>query len=99
MTDDLPDLVRRLRRARLTLSLALTATVALAYFLYIGLLAFSPAAFATPLRPTATTSVGIIAGFAMIALGFASTIAYVVVANARFDKLARAVREATSVSA
>jgi alcohol dehydrogenase (cytochrome c) len=58
MRDDLPDVLRRLRRARLTFSLALTATVALAYFLYIGLLAFAPAAFATPFGPNAITSAG-----------------------------------------
>ena len=81
------ELVRR--RGRFTW--ALTAVMLVAYLSFILLIAFDKALLAQPIG-AGVTSIGIVAGFAVIVLAIVLTGIYVRRAARRFDPLADALR-------
>lgn len=80
-----PSTVPTLARARWHVALVLTATMLLAYFGFVGLVAFDK-----PLLGTIVTeglSVGILAGAGVITFAWLLTGVYVAWANHRYDAL------------
>lgn len=77
-------LVRRLTAARLKVAAALTAGMMLAYFGFVGLVAFAKPAMATLLVPG--LSVGILLGALVIVAAWVLTWLYVRWANGTYDR-------------
>jgi uncharacterized membrane protein (DUF485 family) len=74
-----------LKRQRNTLGWTLTALMLLAYYGYIGLIAFDKAFLAQPIVAGGVTSLGILIGFAIILLAILLTGLYVARANRDYD--------------
>ncbi|WP_051394316.1 DUF485 domain-containing protein [Rhodobacter capsulatus] len=70
-------------------SLTLTALICTVYVAYIGFAILAPAAFAAPLL--GSWSVGLIAGFGVLALSFLLTGLYSYRANGEFDRMLKSV--------
>ncbi|EGC98351.1 hypothetical protein B1M_42068 [Burkholderia sp. TJI49] len=75
---------QQLVRARRRFSFVLTALMIATYYGFILLVALAPHVLAAPLYRGATTTVGIVAGVAIIAIGL--TACYVLRANRAFDR-------------
>jgi len=82
---------RELVRRRGRFTWALTAVMLVAYLSFILLIAFDKALLAQPIG-AGVTSIGIVAGFAVIVLAIVLTGVYVRRAARRFDPLVDAVR-------
>lgn len=82
---------RELVRRRGRFTWALTAVMLVAYLSFILLIAFDKALLAQPIG-AGVTSIGIVAGFAVIVLAIVLTGIYVRRAARRFDPLADALR-------
>lgn len=67
--------------------------MATAYFAYVLTVAFRPDLLGTPIRDGSIVTWGIAVGVALLGLGFALTVIYVLVANTRLDGLSRRLRE------
>jgi uncharacterized membrane protein (DUF485 family) len=83
---------QELTRARSALGWTLAGVMWVIYFGFILLVAFNKVdgqILSTKIAAGATTSVAIVAGFAILLATFIITAIYVVVANSRFDRLAR----------
>lgn len=78
---------KRLTRLRNSLGLVLAASMAVIYFAFIFLVAFSPSALARPIAEGSAISIGIVVGVAIMASGFLLTAIYVVVATTCLDPL------------
>lgn len=72
------------------LSLFCTVLMLIVYFGYIGIIAWAPKLFSTPVSPGVTTTWGIYAGLFVILFSIVITGAYVRKANGEFDRLTRA---------
>ncbi|ETD01526.1 membrane protein [Rhodobacter capsulatus R121] len=70
-------------------SLTLTALICAVYVAYIGFAILRPAAFAAPLL--GSWSIGLIAGFGVLALSFLLTGLYSYRANGEFDRMLKSV--------
>lgn len=70
-------------------SLTLTALICAVYVAYIGFAILAPAAFAAPLL--GSWSIGLIAGFGVLALSFLLTGLYSYRANGEFDRMLKSV--------
>ncbi|ETD91840.1 membrane protein [Rhodobacter capsulatus YW2] len=70
-------------------SLTLTALICTVYVAYIGFAILAPAAFAAPLL--GSWSIGLIAGFGVLALSFLLTGLYSYRANGEFDRMLKSV--------
>ena len=84
-----------LTRSRARLGWTLASIMWIIYFGFILLVAFNKTdgqILSTKIAPGATTSVAIVAGFAILIATFVITAIYVAIANARFDRLARELR-------
>jgi uncharacterized membrane protein (DUF485 family) len=79
---------RALVRKRSRFGWALTALMLLAYFGYVGLIAFDKEVLARPIG-AGVTSLGIPVGVGLIVFTIALTGLYVLRANAEFDRLTR----------
>ncbi|MBN6730202.1 DUF485 domain-containing protein [Burkholderia multivorans] len=77
---------QQLVRARRRFSFALTALMIATYYGFILLVALAPHVLAAPLYRGATTTVGIAAGVAIIAIAVALTACYVLRTNRAFDR-------------
>lgn len=77
---------QRLRQSRNRLGWILTALMLLAYYGYIGLIAFDKPFLAKPIGD-GVTSLGIPIGMGVIVFTIAITVYYVRVANKKFDAL------------
>ncbi|WP_232629948.1 DUF485 domain-containing protein [Methylobacterium sp. Leaf118] len=84
---------RRLCFERRCLGVVLAATMAAAYFAYILTIAFRPDLLGRPVQDGAILTWGIVAGVALLGLGFGLTVIYVAFANTRLDGLSRRLRE------
>ncbi|MBS6362558.1 DUF485 domain-containing protein [Burkholderia sp.] len=80
-------------RTRRRFSFVLTALMIATYYGFILLVALAPRVLAMPLFPGATTSVGIVAGVAIILIAIALTGVYVLRANRSFDRTVDAILE------
>ena len=85
-------LYRQLVRERARFAWTLTVTMLVIYFGFILSVAFARDLLARPVGG-GTTTVGIVAGVAVIAAGIVLTAVYVRRANRRFDPLTRAIVE------
>ena len=83
---------RKLVRRRTLVSLTLTVLIIVAYFSYVGLIAFDKPALAKPFS-SGVTSWGIPVGIGLIVFTVVLTAIYVAVANSSFDRLTRDLRE------
>lgn len=86
---------QELTRSRATLGWTLAAIMWVIYFGFILLVAFNKTdgqLLSTKIASGATTSVAIVAGFAILVTTFVVTALYVAIANTRFDRLARELR-------
>lgn len=86
---------QKLTRSRATLGWTLAAIMWVIYFGFILLVAFNKTdgqILSAKIAPGSTTSVAIVAGFGILVATFVITAFYVIVANARFDRLARELR-------
>jgi uncharacterized membrane protein (DUF485 family) len=88
---DLEERLRELSRARLRVSVALTAAVIALYFGFIGAVAFAPALLGRLIVPG--LSIGILFGASVIVAAWMLTRVYVRWANAVYDPALRALRE------
>ncbi|KWF17728.1 DUF485 domain-containing protein [Burkholderia pseudomultivorans] len=77
---------QQLVRARRRFSFVLTALMIATYYGFILLVALAPHVLAAPLYRGATTTVGIVAGVAIIAIAIGLTACYVLRANRAFDR-------------
>lgn len=96
-----PELVSRIQaspkyqelvRKRTRFGWLLTAIILVAYFGYIGLIAFNKSFLAQPIGP-GVTSLGIPVGVGLIVFTVALTAIYVARANTEFDRLSREIVE------
>lgn len=90
---------QRLTRARARLGWTLAAIMWIIYFGFILLVAFNKRdgeILSAKIAPGSTTSVAIVAGFAILIATFVITAIYVVVANSTFDRLSRELRTEVS---
>ena len=71
----------------------LTVIMLIAYYGYVGLIAFDKAFLAQPLVEGGAMSLGIPVGFGLIVLTILLTAIYVVRANGEFDRLTREIKE------
>lgn len=78
---------RALKARRSRFGWSLTAAMLIAYFGYVGLIAFDKPFLGRPIAPGMTTSLGIPVGIGLIVLTVALTGVYVLRANAEFDRL------------
>ena len=86
---------QELTRSRATLGWTLAAIMWVIYFGFILLVAFNKTdgmILSTKIAPGMTTSVAIVAGFALLIATFVITAFYVVIANSKFDRLTRELR-------
>jgi uncharacterized membrane protein (DUF485 family) len=90
-TPDVEERLRALSRARLRVSVALTAAVVAAYFGFIGAVAFAPALLGRLIVPG--LSVGIVFGASVIVAAWGLTWVYVRWANAVYDPALQRLRE------
>ncbi len=81
-----------LKSRRTRFGWSLTVVMLIAYFGYIGLIAFDKAVLGTPIGP-GVTSLGIPVGIGLILLTVALTGVYVWRANGEFDRLTREIIE------
>jgi uncharacterized membrane protein (DUF485 family) len=86
---------RALVARRTRLAWLLTALMLVAYFGYIGLIAFNKGVLARPIG-SGVTSLGIPVGVGLIVFTVALTAVYVVHANTTFDRLTREIIEETA---
>ncbi|AOI96881.1 DUF485 domain-containing protein [Burkholderia sp. AU33545] len=77
---------QQLVRARRRFSFTLTALMIATYYGFILLVALAPHVLAAPLYRGATTTVGIVAGVAIILVAIGLTACYVLRANRAFDR-------------
>ena len=84
---------QRLRQSRNRLGWILTALMLLAYYGYIGLIAFDKAFLATPIGPGKITTVGIPIALGLMVFTIVITGFYVRRANKEFDKLTEEIVE------
>ena len=78
---------QRLAARRGRLALLLSATVLVAYYIFMMLVAFNPKALATPLSEGSALTVGVPFGAAIIIISWLLTGYYVYRANGEFDQL------------
>lgn len=86
---------QKLTRSRSTLGWTLATIMWVIYFGFILLVAFNKSdgmILSTKIATGSTTSVAIVAGFAILITTFVITSIYVVIANSKFDRLARELR-------
>ncbi|HXZ06786.1 MAG TPA: DUF485 domain-containing protein [Paraburkholderia sp.] len=81
---------RRLIASRRRVSFTLTALMVITYYGFVMFVALAPHLLAHPLYAGATTSVGIVAGIAVILVAVGTTGWYVLHANRAFDPSMRA---------
>lgn len=86
---------RTLVRKRTRFGWLLTALMLVAYFGYIGLIAFNKSFLAQPIG-SGVTSLGIPVGVGLIVFTVVLTAVYVVRANSEFDRLTREIVEEAS---
>jgi len=84
---------QRLRRSRNRLGWVLTVLMLLAYYGYIGLIAFDKAFLATPLSTGSMTTIGIPIAIGLMVFTIAITGIYVRRANKEFDQLTHQIVE------
>ncbi|MDS0857398.1 DUF485 domain-containing protein [Burkholderia pseudomultivorans] len=77
---------QQLVRARRRFSFVLTVLMIATYYGFILLVALAPHVLAAPLYRGATTTVGIVAGVAIIAIAIGLTACYVLRSNRAFDR-------------
>ena len=77
---------RRLITSRRRFSFTLTALMIATYYGFILLVALAPHVLAAPLYRGATTTVGIVAGVAIVLVAIGLTACYVLRANRAFDR-------------
>ena len=87
---------QELIRKRTAFGWTLTIIMLIAYFGYIGLIAFDKAFLAQPIGEGFVTTVGIPVGFGLIVFAILLTGVYVVRANSEFDRLTREIVEEAS---
>ncbi|MGX5668948.1 DUF485 domain-containing protein [Rhizobium daejeonense] len=87
---------KHLSSLRNRLGAALASSMALIYFAFIALVAFSPATLAKPVTAASSISIGIVVGVAIMASGFLLTAIYVVFASTRLDPLVEEIKKAAS---
>ena len=80
---------QELIRKRTTFGWTLTIIMLIAYFGYVGLIAFDKAFLAQPIGEGFVTTVGIPVGFGLIIFAILLTGVYVIRANSEFDRLTR----------
>lgn len=78
---------RKLSSERNFLGFSLALVMALIYFTFISIVAFSPETLARPIVPGSAVSIGILAGIATMASGFILTAIYVVYASSRIEPM------------
>ena len=83
----------KLTMARTRLGLSLAAVMVVLYFSYILTVALRPAVLGTPVFGGAVVTWGVVAGVALLSLGFVLTAIYVSIANRHFDDLTESLRE------
>ncbi len=86
---------QKLTRSRATLGWTLATIMWVIYFGFILLVAFNKTdgmILSTKIAPGSTTSIAIVAGFAILITTFVVTAVYVAIANSKFDRLARELR-------
>lgn len=86
---------QKLTRSRAALGWTLVTIMWVVYFGFILLVAFNKTdgmILSTKIGPGSTTSVAIVAGFAILIATFLITALYVIVANSKFDRLSRELR-------
>ena len=86
---------QQLTRSRATLGWTLAAIMWIIYFGFILLVAFNKTdgmLLSGKITAGSTTSIAIVAGFAILVATFVITAFYVAIANSRFDRLARELR-------
>lgn len=86
-------LFKQLDRERTRLGCTLSVVMAGVYFGFILCVAFLPRALGTPLSAGTVVTWGILVGLGIIAFGFLLTVAYVYLANSRFDRLSEKLLE------
>ena len=84
---------QELIRKRTRFGWTLTIVMLVAYYGYVGLIAFDKAFLAQPIVEGGVMSLGIPVGFGLIVLTILLTAVYVVRANGEFDRLTREIRE------
>jgi uncharacterized membrane protein (DUF485 family) len=84
---------QELIRKRTAFGWTLTIIMLIAFFGYIGLIAFDKAFLAQPISAGGVTSLGIPVGLGLIVLSIVLTAVYVVRANSEFDRLTREILE------
>ncbi|MDR2710019.1 MAG: DUF485 domain-containing protein [Burkholderiales bacterium] len=84
---------QRLLKTRNTLGWWLTIVVLVAYYGFIGIIAFDKSLFATPVAEGWYTTWGSPAGFGVIVLTIVLTAIYVNKANREFDQMVKEVLE------
>lgn len=89
--EDVEARLRDLSRARLRISVALTAAVVAVYFGFIGAVAFAPEILGRTIVPG--LSIGILFGASVIVAAWLLTWVYVRWANAVYDPALRALRK------
>lgn len=82
----------QLVRRRTRLAWTLTALILIAYYGYVGLIAFDKAALARPVGE-GVMSIGIPVGLGLIVFTIVLTAIYVLRANSEFDRLTREIVE------
>lgn len=80
---------QRMAARKSRLSLFCTILMLIVYFGYIGIIAWAPQLFSTPVSPGETTTWGIYSGLFVILFSIAITGVYVHKANGEFDRLTR----------
>ena len=86
---------QRLTRARASLGWTLATIMWIIYFGFILLVAFNKTdgqLLSTKIAPGSTISIAIVSGIGLLVATFVITAIYVVIANSRFDRLARELR-------
>ncbi len=81
---------QRMAGKKWRLSLFCTLLMLIVYFGYIGIIAWAPRLFSTPVSPGMTTTLGIYTGLFVIIFSIAITGVYVHKANGEFDRLTQA---------
>lgn len=84
---------RTLSSQRNFLGFSLALAMAVIYFTFITIVAFSPATLAHPILPGSAVSIGILAGITIMGSGFILTAIYVVYASSRIDPMVAALKE------
>ncbi len=82
-----------MEKKKSALSTIFSVLILAVYFTYILLIAFNKPLFATPISSTSVTTIGVMAGFSLIAFAVIITGIYVAKANGEFDKLTQKVVE------